>query len=62
MSNPSKVVFFDITGTWDPSLMFVMGGAILVSLYPFHYVQIKVKESLAKAQALTFSLGKLSLL
>ena len=30
MANPAKVLnFFDITGTWDPSLAFVMGGAII---------------------------------
>ena len=49
MANPSKVVsFLDITGAWDPSLMFVMGGAILVSLYPFHYVQNKGKGKSGK--------------
>ena len=27
MANPAKVLnFFDIAGTWDPSLAFVMGG------------------------------------
>ncbi len=32
MANPAKVVnFFDIAGSWDPSLMFVMGGALLVT-------------------------------
>jgi hypothetical protein len=31
MTNPSKVLaFLDVLGEWDPSLMFVMGGAILV--------------------------------
>ena len=31
MTQPEKVInFLDITGTWDPSLAFVMGGAILV--------------------------------
>ena len=31
MTNPAKVLgFLDIAGAWDPSLMFVMGGAILV--------------------------------
>ena len=31
MTNPAKVIgFLDILGTWDPSLGFVMGGAILV--------------------------------
>lgn len=29
MANPEKVLnFLDLTGTWDPSLAFVMGGAI----------------------------------
>ena len=32
MTNPEKVIgFLDIFGTWDPSLGFVMGGAILVA-------------------------------
>lgn len=32
MANPSKVVnFFDVAGTWDPSLAFVMGGAVIVA-------------------------------
>jgi len=31
MVNPAKVRdFLDITGTWDPSLGFVMGGAVVV--------------------------------
>ena len=31
MTQPAKVIaFLDITGKWDPSLAFVMGGAILV--------------------------------
>lgn len=29
MANPAKVLnFFDFAGTWDPSLIFVMGGAL----------------------------------
>lgn len=32
MASPAKVLnFFDIAGTWDPSLMFVMGGALVVT-------------------------------
>lgn len=32
MGNPAKVLnFFDVAGTWDPSLAFVMGGALLVT-------------------------------
>lgn len=38
MSNPTKVQnFLDIFGNWDPSLAFVMGGAILVAIVPFQY-------------------------
>ena len=30
MTNPDKVIsFLDVFGNWDPSLVFVMGGAIL---------------------------------
>jgi len=33
MANPAKVLnFFDIAGTWDPSLAFVMGGALMVAI------------------------------
>ena len=36
MSNPAKVIgFLDLFGTWDPSLAFVMIGAILVAFIPF---------------------------
>lgn len=38
MSDPSKVLgFLDLAGAWDPSLAFVMGGAILVGslVFPF---------------------------
>lgn len=32
MGNPAKVLnFFDPLGTWDPSLAFVMGGALLTA-------------------------------
>ena len=36
MSNPAKVIgFLDIFGQWDPSLAFVMIGAIVVAFIPF---------------------------
>lgn len=36
MTDPSKVIgFLDIAGYWDPSLAFVMGGAILVGSVAF---------------------------
>lgn len=37
MTNPAKVLgFLDLAGHWDPSLAFVMGGAILVASVAFH--------------------------
>jgi uncharacterized membrane protein YedE/YeeE len=39
MTRPSKVVnFLDVTGDWDPSLAFVMVGAILVHLIAYRIV------------------------
>jgi uncharacterized membrane protein YedE/YeeE len=39
MSNPQKILnFLDLAGNWDPSLIFVMGGAILVGLGGFYIV------------------------
>ena len=39
MANPAKVLnFFDIAGTWDPSLAFVMGGALIVAAIGFRLV------------------------
>ena len=39
MANPAKVLnFFDIAGTWDPSLIFVMGGALIVTFIGYRVV------------------------
>ncbi|CTQ50335.1 DUF6691 family protein [Jannaschia donghaensis] len=39
MANPAKVLnFFDVFGTWDPSLAFVMGGALIVTFVGYRYV------------------------
>lgn len=36
MANPAKVLaFLDLTGKWDPSLMFAMAGAIGVGFFAF---------------------------
>jgi uncharacterized membrane protein YedE/YeeE len=36
MIDPSKVIgFLDVVGSWDPSLAFVMGGALLVTVPAF---------------------------
>ncbi|MCG8271817.1 YeeE/YedE family protein [Aquamicrobium sp. NLF2-7] len=39
MINPAKVLnFFDVAGTWDPSLAFVMGGALIVTAIGYRLV------------------------
>ena len=46
MSNPSKVLgFLDLAGSWDPSLAFVMGGAVLVGSLVFPFAS-KRKQSI----------------
>lgn len=39
MMNPAKVLnFFDVAGSWDPSLAFVMGGALIVTFVGYRIV------------------------
>ena len=39
MINPAKVLnFFDVFGTWDPSLVFVMGGGLIVALIGYRVI------------------------
>jgi uncharacterized membrane protein YedE/YeeE len=39
MANPAKVLgFLDVAGRWDPTLAFVMGGALVVTLPLFRFV------------------------
>jgi uncharacterized membrane protein YedE/YeeE len=39
MTNPDKVLnFLDISGRWDPSLLLVLGGAVVLSAIGYHWV------------------------
>ncbi|WAX93423.1 YeeE/YedE family protein [Aminobacter sp. NyZ550] len=39
MSDPAKVLdFLDLAGTWDPSLAFVMGGAVVTAFVGYRLV------------------------
>jgi uncharacterized membrane protein YedE/YeeE len=39
MANPAKVIkFFDVAGSWDPSLALVMGGAVVVAFLGYRLV------------------------
>ena len=49
MINPAKVLgFLDLFGNWDPSLMFVMIGALVVSSPMFHLIKKKEKPIFAE--------------
>ena len=46
MTNPAKVLgFLDLAGSWDPSLLFVMGGALLVAA-PAYAIGMRRKRTL----------------
>lgn len=44
MGNPAKVLnFFDFAGTWDPSMLVVMGSALLVTAIGYRLVLRRAK-------------------
>jgi uncharacterized membrane protein YedE/YeeE len=50
MTDPSKVIgFLDVAGPWDPSLAFVMAGAILVGLVAFRFARHRTMNFLGGA-------------
>ncbi len=50
MTNPAKVLgFLDLAGNWDPSLAFVMGGALLVGSLVFPFATKRPKSILGGA-------------
>jgi uncharacterized membrane protein YedE/YeeE len=54
MTNPEKVIgFLSITHDWDASLIFVMGGAILVTTPIFFLLKYQVKSLLSARITLT---------
>jgi hypothetical protein len=51
MTQPGKVIgFLDFFGNWDPSLAFVMGGAVIVNLVLFKFTTKKRKQPLFDAK------------
>ncbi len=53
MVNPAKVIgFLDVAGNWDPTLMFVMGGALLVTIPAFRLILKRPRPILADGFAL----------
>jgi uncharacterized membrane protein YedE/YeeE len=58
MADPAKVIgFLDVAGHWDPSLMFVMGGALLVFM-PAYFLLIKSKAKPLNAEEFCLSTSK----
>ncbi|MBL1407019.1 MAG: permease [Hyphomicrobiales bacterium] len=48
MANPAKVLnFFDVAGSWDPSLALVMGGALLVTFFGYRWSFSRAKPLFA---------------
>jgi uncharacterized membrane protein YedE/YeeE len=53
MTDPAKVLgFLDLFGHWDPSLAFVMGGAIAVGLFAFAIAKKRTQGFLGGAMHL----------
>ena len=58
MTDPGKVLgFLDLAGAWDPSLAFVMGGAILVGLLGFTLAKKRTRSFLGAAMHLPTARG-----
>ena len=56
MTDPGKVIgFLDLFGQWDPSLGFVMGGAILVGFLAFAFAKKRTRSFLGGALTLPTS-------
>ena len=53
MTDPGKVIgFLDLAGNWDPSLAFVMAGAILVAFFAFRLAARRTRSFLSGAMHL----------
>lgn len=58
MMNPAKVTgFLDVAGNWDPTLAFVMGGALLVTIPAFRLILVRSRPVLDKSFSLPAKTG-----
>ena len=73
MTDPGKVQsFLDLAGQWDPSLVFVMGGGVLIGIFgfglakgkkasfsgtPFHWPELSHIDRSLVLGSLTFGVG-----
>lgn len=55
MVDPTKVIaFLNVTGNWDPSLAFVMGGALAV-FTPFYHFVIKKRSHALNGEKFSYT-------
>ena len=53
MTDPSKIIgFLDVAGAWDPSLAFIIGGAVLVGFIAFRFARRRTVSFLGGAMHL----------
>jgi hypothetical protein len=58
MTHPEKVLaFLDMTGEWDAGLLFVLGGAVSVTLIAFRFILRKKRPLLADKFYITEETG-----
>jgi hypothetical protein len=58
MADPAKVLgFLDLAGAWDPSLMFVMGGAVGVGVVAFAAARRRTRSLLGEPMQLPAKAG-----
>ena len=58
MTDPAKVQgFLDLAGAWDPTLAFVMGGAVLVTLPGFAWLRRRRRPLIEPAFSWPAALG-----
>ncbi len=58
MTDPSKVIgFLDLAGAWDPSLAFVMGGAVLIGAAAFTVAKKRQRSLLGAPMRLSSATG-----
>ncbi|MBW8758151.1 MAG: YeeE/YedE family protein [Burkholderiales bacterium] len=58
MADPAKVLgFLDLAGAWDPSLMFVMGGAVGVGAVAFAAARRRTRSLLGEPMQLPAKTG-----
>tara|TARA_R110001592_G_scaffold74670_7_gene226687 strand:- start:3780 stop:4238 length:459 start_codon:yes stop_codon:yes gene_type:complete len=58
MVDPDKVIgFLNVTGEWDPTLIFVLGGALIV-FTPIYHLFIKNRDKAIDGEPLSLSINK----